>query len=54
MLGRMLCRMGSPEELQAEACKQMDVDWCLFFFFLMISTGNQKKDKGSKAPMKGT
>lgn len=34
MLGRMLSRMGSPEELQAEACKQMDVDWCLFFFFL--------------------
>lgn len=46
MLGRILNGMISPKGLQAKGCEQTDVGLCLVYFFFMISTGDQKKDRG--------
>lgn len=42
---RVLHRMRSPEELEAEGCEQIDIEWCLFFFLYVIHQGPERRSK---------
>lgn len=53
MPGRILNRMRSPEELQAEGCEQIDDESCLFFFFLYDIHQDRKEIKGLKLQQMG-